>query len=159
MYMTLHALQIRQWCVLKHGKLVLDVGSEGGCVIAMQGDGGGWGGLSSNPSQAAMQAQALAALQLQLAGGLDQGAGPFNPGAPTSLTAFAQQHLLQQQLQNLSLQTNLSLQQNTAALLAKVSPASMCQCYPAFACNMVFQVIEALSIDNWGRSCSMWCQG
>lgn len=88
-----------------------------------QGTGNNWGGLSGNASQAALQAQAQAlALQLQLAGGLDQGAASYLAGAPNSLTAYAQQQFLQQQLQNLSLQTNLSLQQNTAALLAKVNP-------------------------------------
>ncbi|CAL8466783.1 g6319 [Coccomyxa elongata] len=86
-----------------------------------QGNGSNWGGLSGNANQAALQAQAQAlALQLQLAGGLDQGAASYLAGAPNSLTAYAQQQFLQQQLQNLSLQTNLSLQQNTAALLAKV---------------------------------------
>ena len=87
-----------------------------------QGNGSNWGGLSGNANQAALQAQALA-LQLQLAGGLDQGAASYLTGAPNSLTAYAQQQYLQQQLQNLSLQTNLSLQQNTAALLAKVIPS------------------------------------
>lgn len=87
-----------------------------------QGNGSNWGGLSGNANQAALQAQALA-LQLQLAGGLDQGAASYLAGAPNSLTAYAQQQFLQQQLQNLSLQTNLSLQQNTAALLAKASPS------------------------------------
>jgi hypothetical protein len=69
----------------------------------------------SNQAALQAQAQALAQLQLQLAGGLDQNAAAFLPASPrNTLNAFAQQQLVQQHLQS------LSLQQSAAALLAQV---------------------------------------
>lgn len=86
-------------------------------------------GDNTNWSQAALQAQAqaLAQLQLQLAGNLDQNAAAFLPTSPrNALGAFAQQQLVQQHLQS------LSLQQSAAALLAQVC-AELGQ--SAFPCN------------------------